>query len=75
MAVQVTAPPKTAWQPASSGRPSGPVQLHVDVLVHPVGGKGVVTLLGVGGPGIAEGQVRVGAPVGHQADAGIAGLP
>src|SRR5664279_4871027 len=54
LASQVSAP-KTAWQPASSGRPSGPVQLHVDVLVRPVRSKGVVTLLGMSGPGITEG--------------------
>ena len=56
VAVQISAGPKTAWQPGVSGRPNGPVQLEFDVRFLPVRTKGVVTLLGMSGPGITEGR-------------------
>jgi hypothetical protein len=56
VAVQISAGPKTAWQPGVSGRPTGPVELEFDVRFLPVRTKGVVTLLGMSGPGITDGR-------------------
>ncbi len=54
--VQISAGPKTAWQPGVSGRPNGPVQVEFEVRFLPVRTRGVVTLLGMSGPGITDGH-------------------
>ncbi len=56
VAVVVSAGPRMAWQPGVTGRPTGPVQLEFDVRFLPVRVKGVVTLLGMSGPGITDGR-------------------
>jgi hypothetical protein len=47
---------KTAWTAAASGRPAAPVRLELDATFDAVRTTGTVTLLGMTGPGIADGN-------------------